>query len=89
MNISPPAEFKHTTLDVYPESFVDGKWTPKRVGVTLLDEEPGFTGIYIRDENGGLWPARTVSHNPPKHHRSVCNSWLSGEGIHEDRRTVK
>ena len=84
-----PSDFKHTSLKHYPERFVGGKYTPKRVGITLLDEEPGFTGIYIRDENGGLWPARTVSHDPPEHHESVCGSWLSGDGIHEDKRVER
>jgi len=79
MEISLPSEFKHTTLERPPDS---------RVGIALLDEEPGFTGIYIRDEDGGLWPARTVSHVPPEHHRSVCDAWLSGPGVHEDKRSV-
>ena len=85
----PQRDFKHTTLPTYPGDYdrVNKKYTPIRVGVTLLDEKPGFTGIYIRDENGGLWPARTVIHEPAKHHESVCNAWLSGEGVHEDRRT--
>ena len=93
MEIVKPSEFKHTTLKTYPESIVrsehgSASYTPKRVGITLLDEEPGFTGIYVRDENGGLWPARTVSHQPPKHHKSVCDAWLAGPGVHEDKRSV-
>ncbi len=73
-----PEHFRHTTLTVYPE---------KIAGVTLLDETPGFTGIYLRNPNGGLWPARTVNRNPESHHRSVCEAWLSRSGIHEDKRT--
>ena len=77
MEAKDPSEFKHTSLSVYPD---------KRVGITLLDEEPGFTGIYSRDKNGGLWPARTVSHEPAKHHQAVCDAWMAGPGINEDKR---
>jgi hypothetical protein len=80
MDILTPEEFRHTTLQRSP---ID------RIGITLVDEEPGFTGVYIRDENGGLWPARTVSHFPSEHHRSVCAAWLAGPGIHEDRRSIR
>ncbi len=75
----PHKDFKHTTLKVMPESYdhSTNTWTPKRVGITLLDEKPGFTGIYIRDENGGLWPARTVSRKPKKHHQDVCGAWIA------------
>ena len=48
MQATDPRQFRHTTLAAYPE---------KIVGVTLLDETPGFTGIYLRDQRGGLWPA--------------------------------
>ena len=78
MEIVEASEFKHTTLDRHPTTVV---------GVTLLDESPGFTGIYVRDPRGGLWPARTVSHTPASHHADVCNAWLEGPGIHEDKRT--
>ncbi len=40
-----PSEFKHTTLSAYPD---------KVVGLTIVDEEPGFTGIYLRSPEGGL-----------------------------------
>ena len=73
-------QFKHTTLKSFPH---------KVVGVTLVDEEPGFTGIYLRDEEGGLWPARTVNHDPPEHHRNVCEAWMSRPGSHEDRRASR
>ena len=73
-------EFKHTTGGKYPVHIV---------GVTLLDEAPGYTGVYLRDSHGGLWPARTVRHDPPEHHRSVCAAWLSREGKHEDKRSVR
>ena len=86
MNAAKPSEFKHTTLMFYPESLMDGHWTPKQVGITLLDEEPGFTGIYLRDANGGLWPARTVSHTPPEHYQAVCEAWLARDDVHEDKR---
>jgi len=90
MDAAKPSEFKHTTLKVYPETRLeDGTWTPKIVGITLLDEEPGFTGIYMRDKNGGLWPARTVNHDPPEHHKSVCDSWMARPGINEDKRTIR
>jgi len=83
------SEFKHTTLTIYPETPIGhGLYTPKRVGITLLDQCPGFTGVYLRDENGGLWPARTVNHNPPEHHKRVCDAWLAHLGVHEDKRTV-
>ena len=68
MNAKQPHEFKHTTLTAYPK---------KVVGVKLLEEEPGFTGIYLEDANGGLWPARTVNQAFPEHHREVCDAWLS------------
>ncbi len=58
-----PTEFRHTTLPRCPA---------KVVGVTLLDEEPGYTGIYLRDEDGGLWPARTV--NPLPGRKSLSQS---------------
>ncbi len=79
MQATDPRQFRHTTLAAYPE---------KIVGVTLLDETPGFTGIYLRDQRGGLWPARTVNRTRAKHHHAVCNSWLGRPGTHEDRRTV-
>jgi hypothetical protein len=78
MNATKPSEFKHTSLASYPN---------KTVGITLLDESPGITGIYVRDENGGLWPARTVNRTPPEHHQRVCDSWLARPGIHQDRRS--
>jgi len=68
--------FKYTTLTKYPD---------KVAGVTLLDEEPGYTGIYIRDKDGGLWPARTVDRLLPEHHDAVCAAWLGRRGS-EDRR---
>lgn len=73
-----PQQFRHTTLAAYPN---------KIVGVTLLDETPGFTGIYLRDPSGGLWPARTVNRIPAEHHRDVCEAWLAKQGKHEDKRT--
>ena len=66
-----PSSFRHTTLTSYPD---------KIVGYTLLDESPGFTGIYVRDAKGGLWPARTVDRSLPAHHKSVCDAWLAREG---------
>ena len=71
-------DFKHTTLSGYPNN---------KVGVTLLDEEPGVTGIYIRDKDGGLYPARTVHRKNPVYHKSVCDSWLTHPGINEDKRS--
>jgi len=84
----PHKDFRHTTLPTYPEDYdrIKKKYTPKRVGITLLDEKPGFTGIYIRDENGGLWPARTVSHEPPEHHESVCGAWMAQYEDCQDKR---
>jgi hypothetical protein len=78
MNKQEPQDFRHTTLKVRPDSYQ---------GITLLDECPGFTGIYLRDANGGLWPARTVSRENEAHHTSVCEGWLLRKGIHEDKRT--
>ena len=74
------SNFKHTTLEHYPIN---------QVGITLLDESPGFTGIYLRDENGGLWPVRTVSKIPIEHHDSVCKSWMSREGSQDNRKKPK
>lgn len=71
------SDFAHITLDKSPLDVA---------GIVLLDEWPGFTGIYLRDPNGGLWPARTVDRSKPEHHESVINAWLSHEGEHEDRR---
>ena len=78
MQATDPQQFQHTSLTAYPE---------KIVGVTLLDEAPGFTGIYLRDAKGGLWPARTVNRSKVTHHREVCEAWLCHPGIHEDKRT--
>ena len=69
--------FRHTTLTKCPD---------KVAGVTLLDEEPGYTGIYIRDRDGGLWPARTVDRSLSEHHDAVCAAWLDRPGS-EDRRS--
>lgn len=74
-----PQDWKYTTLKSFPY---------KRVGITLVDEKHGYTGIYIRDENGGLWPARTVSHKPKKHHASVLNTWMSQYEDCQDKRSV-
>jgi len=71
-----PSQFRHTTLTAYPNRIA---------GVTLLDESPGFTGVYLRDEKGGLWPARTVSRAPIKHHRNVCAAWLARPGAQDLR----
>jgi hypothetical protein len=85
--------FKHTTLTAHPESIIsDDKgnitgYTPKQAGYVLLDEEPGVTGIYVKDVNGGLWPARTVTRSAPNY-TTCTQSWLSREGA-EDRRTIK
>ncbi|MEI8196615.1 MAG: hypothetical protein WCI73_11955 [Phycisphaerae bacterium] len=57
--------------------------------MTLQDEKRGYTGIYLRDSNEGLWPCRTVRHKPASHHRDVCAAWLSHKGIHEDKRSVR
>jgi len=78
MQATAPEQFRHTTLDKYPDTIV---------GVTLLDESPGFTGIYFRDLSGGLWPARTVNRTPAEHHREICEAWLCRPGTHEDKRT--
>ena len=72
-----PKDFKHTTLDECPNDVV---------GITLLDEEPGFTGIYGRSRCGGRWPARTVDRSFPEHHESVVSSWLRRDGEHVDLR---
>ena len=78
MDCVAPSDFKHTTLTRYPQQVI---------GITLLDEEPGFTGIYLRDRNGGLWPCRTVSHIPAEHHTNVVEAWLAGPGVHQDKRS--
>lgn len=96
METKEPNQFKHTTLDKYPDTN-DGF-----VGVTLLDEEPGFTGVYMRTKEGLLWPARTINHDPPAHHRKCAASWMKHEvnyfedgqwkrkvGDNRDERTVK
>lgn len=73
-------EFKHTTAKSYPD---------KIGGYVLLDEEPGFTGIYVIDAATGLlWPARTVNRAAEAHYKLVCGAWLAREGA-EDRRTIK
>lgn len=79
MDVDPEYKWKHKTLSSYP-------YNEKHVGIVLLDEEPGFTGIYIRTESGGLWPARTVSRESPKHHDDVCAAWMAREGRNEDLR---
>ena len=77
MQHATPQEFRHTTLTAYPKRIV---------GVTLLDESPGLTGIYLRDRKGGLWPVRTVNRADAQHHFDVCEAWLSKPGKHEDKR---
>ncbi len=77
MHATEPTKFKHTTLTAMPRVIA---------GITLLDEEPGFTGIYLRDPDGGLWPARTVSRMVQEHHDDVCDSWLARPGANEDKR---
>ena len=57
MQATDPRQFRHTTLAAYPE---------KIVGVTLLDESPGFTGIYLRDDPTHRWLQATVSNNAVK-----------------------
>ena len=74
-----PSQFAHTTLTSYPD---------KIVGVTLVDESPGVAGIYLRDKNGGMWPARTVSRFPTEDYETVCDSWLARPGMNEDKRTA-
>ena len=75
MDAKPASEFKHTTLTEYPDRIV---------GVTILDEEPGFVGIYERDAQGGLFPARTVNRKPKKHLERVIASWMAHEGENID-----
>ena len=75
-----PNDFRHTTLAEIPDEIV---------GITILDEEPGFTGIYVRSACGGLWPARTVDRSFPEHHDSVVASWLSRDGVHVDLRAER
>lgn len=77
MHAQKPHHFKHTTLGHYPNAVA---------GITLLDEKPGFTGIYLRSPEGGLWPARTVNKRPAKHHEQVVASWLDRQGEHVDLR---
>ena len=80
MDASAPYQFRHTNMTSPPVHVI---------GITLLDEKPGYTGIYMRDANGGLWPCRTVRHKPASHHRDVCKAWLSRKGIHQDKRSVR
>jgi hypothetical protein len=70
-------KWTHKTLEVFPHNIV---------GYNLRDEEPGFTGIYARDAEGGLWPARTVDFTS-SHYHSVCNAWLNREGSIDERKT--
>jgi hypothetical protein len=65
-----PENFKHTTIFHY---------TGKYVGVTILDEMPGFTGIYLRTAEGKLFPARTVDRSNKEHHESVVGAWMKHE----------
>lgn len=64
-------EFRHTTLSACPD---------KVAGIALVDEEPGFTGVYYRTREGGLWPVRTVDRSMPEHHERVVRAWAD---IHE------
>jgi len=77
-----PSGFRYTTLDRYPD---------RVAGITIVDEKPGFTGIYLRDPQGGLWPARTVNRRAEggKHHNDVIDAWLSRDGAHVDLRAGK
>lgn len=74
----PHSGFRHTTLVEFPVG---------HVGYTFVDEEPGFTGIYLRAADGGLWPARTVERSNRVHHEEVCKAWLEDKGVHEDKRS--
>ena len=80
MQAQVPSQFTHTTLSGYPD---------KIIGVTLLDESPGVTGIYLRDKNGGLWPTRTVNRLPTEGYETVCDSWLARPGVNEDKRLLR
>jgi len=65
-------QFKHTTLTSHPL---------KVAGVSFVEERPGFTGVYLRNEEGGFWPAREVAQKPKKHHKSVCDAWAQHYGM--------
>ena len=75
-----PSDFKHTTLTTYPD---------KIAGLTIVDEKPGFTGIYLRSSEGGLYPVRTVCREEGRIHDGVVDAWLSREGVHVDQRKGK
>lgn len=62
--------WRHQTLEEYPHTVA---------GISVLDERPGFSGVYMRDPRGGLWPARTVSRRA-EHHDDVVGSWLQRPG---------
>lgn len=80
MRRSTTKDFRHATLVAYPDR-------SQVAGITLLDEKPGFTGIYLRTHAGGLFPARTVDRSAPGgHHDNVVNAWLRDEGKHIDLR---
>ncbi len=82
MNYDPEYKWRHATLDGYPPP------DSEIVGVVLCDEEPGFTGIYLRMKSGDLYPCRTVDRSNAEHHDSVCEAWMAREGQNEDLRQV-
>ena len=83
MDCVPPEEFKHTTLKQYPTE--RGAF----IGVTVLDETPDCAAVYLRTQDGLLWPARTINHDPPEYHRQIVAAWMQHEGDNRDERTVK
>ncbi len=65
----------------------------KVAGLVLVDEDGAgvFTGIYLCDPDGGLYPCRTVLRSDEDYHRSVVAAWISDPRYKsvDDRRNVQ
>jgi hypothetical protein len=60
---------------------------PKYIaGISFIQEGHGFTGIYWRDPEGGLYFCRTVDQSDPKRHADVIRAWLASPELAREAR---
>jgi hypothetical protein len=80
----PDYKFRHATAPSFTGC-------GEAVGVVLVDEKRGFTGIYYKDKQGKLWPCRTVMRSNKARHDEIIAAWLQNrpEMTHEDRRQTR
>ena len=77
MTITPAKRSRHTTLAEYPAHVV---------GVTLLDESRGFTGILSAQRGGRILASPNGQPRQRTTPLDVCETWLSKPGA-QDKRT--